>query len=91
MGEDGSPDRDSERTVWVDGQPYEPSPQPFAAHLRGVGGLHFNPEAERAQRQNLLLVRSRYRQPFGTVSGVLPDGTALRTGFGVMEDHDVWW
>ena len=45
------PDRNSERTVWIDGQPYEASPQPFAADLRRVGELHFTPEAERTQRQ----------------------------------------
>ena len=37
------------------------------------------------------LVRSSYRQPFGTFSGVLPGGLALTDGYGVMEHHDVWW
>ena len=41
--------------------------------------------------QNLVLVRSRYRQPFGTFSGTLPGGIALGQGYGVMEDHDAWW
>jgi hypothetical protein len=36
-------------------------------------------------------VRSRYRQPFGTFSGALPGGIELADGYGVMEEHDVWW
>ena len=56
-----------------------------------VGELRFHAEATREHRQNLVLVRSRYRQPFGTFSGALPDGSRLSEGYGVMEDHDVWW
>ena len=62
-----------------------------APGLDGLGELRFHAEASREHRQNLLVVRSRYRQPFGTFSGTLPDGSRLREGFGVMEDHDVWW
>ena len=81
----------SERTVWVDGDPREVGPATFDPGLDGVGGLRFHAEAGREHRQNLVVVRSRYRQPFGTFSGTLPDGTAVQEGFGVMEDHDVWW
>lgn len=81
----------SERTVWVDGRAVEPTPTPIAADLSRAGELRFAPEAERRRTEHLLLVRSRYRQPFGTFSGVLPDGTRLREGWGVMEDHDVFW
>jgi hypothetical protein len=35
--------------------------------------------------------RSRYRQHFGTFSGVLPDGIELAEGYGVMERHEVRW
>jgi hypothetical protein len=45
----------------------------------------------RARRDNLLLVRSDYRQPFGTFSGALPPGLELASGFGVMEWHDARW
>jgi len=63
-----------------------------AAGSAGGGVLLFSAEAVRERRENLLLVRSRYRQPFGTFSGELPGtGIALASGFGVMEDHDVWW
>jgi hypothetical protein len=81
----------SERTVWVDGQAVQPPPTPIAPDLSRAGELHFAPEAERRRTENLLIVRSRYRQPFGSFSGVLPDGTHLREGWGVMEDHDVLW
>jgi Protein of unknown function (DUF2804) len=82
---------DSERTVWVDGQPQEVAPVSFDPDLSGVGELRFSAEAERARNDNLLLIRSSYRQPFGTFSGVLPNGATLADGYGVMEEHDAWW
>jgi hypothetical protein len=85
------PPAGSERTVWTDGEPAEVGPVCFAADLSGVGGLAFAAEATREHAENLLLVRSRYRQPFGTFSGSLPDGSEIESGYGVMEDHDVWW
>jgi hypothetical protein len=85
------PPRSSERTVWIDGVPREVGPSTFAADLSSVDGLSFRAEASRERRENLLLVRSRYRQPFGTFTGELPDGTALAEGYGVMEYHDVHW
>lgn len=77
----------SERTVWIEDEPREVPPVRFGQGL----GLRFHEEAVRARNENLLLVRSRYRQPFGTFAGVLPDGTELAEGYGVMEDHDVVW
>jgi hypothetical protein len=85
------PPRSSERTIWVDGAEREPPPCHFEPDLSRVDGLRFTPEALRERRQNLLLVRSAYRQPFGTFSGTLPGGPELADGFGVMEAHDVWW
>jgi hypothetical protein len=81
----------SERTVWVDGVPHEVGPVEFAPDLSGVAGLRFDAEATREHDQNLLLVRSSYRQPFGTFSGTLPGAIDLAEGYGVMEDHDVRW
>lgn len=81
----------SERTVWVDGQPREVGPCAFASDLSRVGGLSFHPEAVRARDDNLLLVRSIYRQPFGIFRGELADGLHLAEGYGVMEEHDAWW
>ncbi len=85
------PARGSERTIWVDGEPTEPPPCAFASDLSAVDGLMFSPEATRERRENLLLVRSSYRQPFGTFAGELPGGIELADGYGVMEQHDARW
>jgi hypothetical protein len=82
----------SERTVWVDGVPVEAPPVDFARDLTAVDGLRFTPEATRERRENMLLIRSSYRQPFGTYAGELPGGLGkLAEGFGVMERHQAWW
>jgi hypothetical protein len=81
----------SERTVWIDGLPQEVGPCSFAEDLRSVDGLQFELEATRERRDNLLVIRSSYRQPFGTFRGELPVGVRLAEGFGVMEEHDAWW
>jgi hypothetical protein len=80
----------SERTVWVAGRPHALPPLAFDG-LTGVGGLRFAAEATRAARENLLLVRSDYEQPFGTFTGELPVAGPLREGWGVMERHEVSW
>ena len=85
------PDSDSERTVWIAGDPFEPPPCTFTSDLSGVDGLRFDAEAVRERADNLLLLRSRYRQPFGAFSGHLPGGVALAEGHGVMEEHQAWW
>lgn len=85
------PPHASERTIWVDGEPSEARPARFAPDLTAVGGLRFRAEATRERSENRLLVRSRYRQPFGTFSGELAPGLELSEGLGVMEEHDVWW
>ena len=89
---------DSERTVWVDGAPVEVPPVEFAADLSRVApdlaagaGLEFREWSRREHHANRGLVRSRYSQPFGEFSGELPGGVRLAEGFGVMEDHEVWW
>jgi hypothetical protein len=81
----------SERTVWVDGHPREVPPSTFAQDLSAVDELSFRAEAGLDRHQNLLAVRSHYRQPFGTFIGELPGGVRLAEGFGVMEEHEVWW
>lgn len=86
----------SERAVWVEGAPTETGPALFADDLARVetsdgGALDFTPWSTRVHDLNLLLVRSAYRQPFGTFSGVLPGGLRLAEGYGVMEHHDVRW
>jgi hypothetical protein len=86
----------SERCVWVEGEPREVGPVSFAGDLSTVsfsegGSLSFEEWGAREDRTNLLVLRSDYRQPFGTFDGVLPGGVELAEGYGVMEWHDVWW
>jgi Protein of unknown function (DUF2804) len=81
----------SERTVWVDGRPHEVGPQPFAEDLSGVGELRFEEWCTREDHTRRLVLRSDYRQPFGSFSGTLPGGLELESGHGVMEWHDVRW
>jgi hypothetical protein len=65
------------------------SGEPVAWNL--VDGLRFTAVATRSRRENLLLVRSDYEQPFGTFAGELPGAGELREGWGMMERHDVRW
>lgn len=83
----------SERTVWVDGEPTEVGPVEIAPDLSRAGDLLFHewPGSARVDETNALIFRSRYRQPFGAFSGVLPNGSELAEGYGVMESHDVRW
>jgi len=90
------PAEGSERAVWVGGVPREAGPVEFDPALRRIRAedgseLAFRPEAERARRENLLLVSSDYRAPFGTFSGTLPGGVELASGRGVMEHHRARW
>lgn len=57
---------------------------------RGVD-LAFVAEATRARRDEVLIARSAYEQPFGTFTGTLPGGVRLVEGFGVMERHTATW
>jgi hypothetical protein len=88
--------RNSERTIWIDGAPREVGPVRFAPDLGAIEGpsgetLRFDRHAERRRDDNLLVVRSTYRQPFGRFSGIVPDGLELAEGFGVMERHEARW
>jgi hypothetical protein len=85
------PPAGSERTVWLSGEAREVGPQRFATDLSSVGALRFSAEAVRARNENRLLIRSSYRQPFGTFTGELPGGIVLADGYGVMEEHDAHW
>ena len=86
----------SERAVWLAGRPAEAAPVSFAPNLSSVMSddeceLRFEAESERSRRDNLLILASDYRAPFGTFSGVLPGGVPLERGLGVMEHHRARW
>lgn len=86
----------TELTLWVDGREREIGPVEFAPDLSSVsfsegGRLSFDAWASRDDDTNLLIMRSRYRQPFGTFTGEFPGGPRLAEGYGVMEEHDVRW
>jgi hypothetical protein len=86
----------SERAVWLGDVPHEVGPVSFSedlSQIRACDGseLHFSAEAERSRRDNLLIVSSDYRAPFGSFSGTLPGGIELASGRGVMEHHRARW
>ena len=90
------PPQGSERAVWVAGVPHEVAPVHFSGDLRAISSedgsrLAFSPEAERSRKENLVLVRSDYRAPFGTFKGTLPGGIALEHALGVVEHHRARW
>lgn len=88
------PASESERAIWVDGEPVEPEPVSFeglrAVRFSSGAQLDFKAGSEFARDDNFLLVRSRYRHLFGDFDGSL-DGVELAEGFGVMEQHDALW
>jgi hypothetical protein len=90
------PPSGSERAIWVAGVPHEAPPVRFSADLSAIASadgsqLRFAPEAERSRRENLLLVRSDYRAPFGAFTGTLPGGVPLAHAIGVVEHHRARW
>jgi Protein of unknown function (DUF2804) len=90
------PSSGSERAIWVAGVPHEAPAVRFSADLRSISSedgseLRFAPEAERSRRDNLLLVCSDYRAPFGAFNGKLPGGIDLRHAVGVVEHHRARW
>jgi hypothetical protein len=90
------PPAGSERAVWVAETPRETPPVTFDEDLSRIrcedgSDLRFLPEAQRSRRENLLIVRSDYRAPFGSFSGTLPGGIELAHGLGVVEHHRAHW
>jgi hypothetical protein len=90
------PPTGSERAVWIAGEPHETAPVSFAGDLSQIRAedgskLSFAPEAERRRKENLLIVRSDYRAPFGLFSGTLPGQIELAHGLGVAEHHRARW
>lgn len=86
----------SERAVWRAGAIREAAPVRFAEDLGELvcedgSRLAFTAESQRSRRDELLLLASDYRAPFGTFSGELPGRVALAQGLGVMEHHRARW
>jgi Protein of unknown function (DUF2804) len=85
----------SERTVWVSDEAHEVAPVAFEDDLSGIHGdgleLRFTEWCAREDDTNALLLKSKYRQPFGTFAGTLGSGLELARGYGVMESNDVRW
>jgi hypothetical protein len=88
------PPANSERAIWINGEPLEPDPVTFqglsAVELDGETRLSFAPGSERERKDNFLVFRSSYRHLFGDFRGSL-GGVELAEGFGVMEQHDALW
>jgi Protein of unknown function (DUF2804) len=90
------PPSGSERAVWIAGEPHEVAPVSFARDLSSISAvdgsrLEFAAQARRSRRENLLVLSSSYRAPFGTFSGTLPGAVALARGLGVVEHHRAKW
>ena len=88
--------RASERSVWVAGDAHEVGPVVLAPDLSAVqftegDRLQFAVEAVRERHDQLVVVRSDYRQPFGAFTGSLPGVGRVSGGLGVMEHHVARW
>jgi hypothetical protein len=85
----------SERTAWIEGVPSELPPVTFKRDLSAIRGddldLAFTEWSAREASTNALLLKSSYRQPFGTFRGNVAHGLELEEGYGVMEHHEAWW
>ena len=90
------PPQGSERAVWIAGSPTEVASVSFAADLSRIrcedgAELRFLAEAQRSRHDELLILASDYRAPFGSFTGELPGGTPLAHGLGVVEHHRARW
>lgn len=104
---DDAQGRFTENALWLDGAPGALPPVSFLPGegrtpwtIRSSGGeglvdLVFEPRGERREDVDLVLVSSKYRQPFGEFSGVLRDARGREVRFdrapGVAEDHLAIW
>lgn len=98
-------ERARENVLWLDGAPRALGPvrfdfdaaAPGASPWRITGDgvdLRFVPSGARFGHEDLVLIKSRFAQPFGRFSGTVRAGdvTARIEGVpGVVEDHDAVW
>ncbi|MCP4805136.1 MAG: DUF2804 family protein [Proteobacteria bacterium] len=91
-----------ENALWIDGRLQLLGPSAFALDEEpwragtadGTTSLEFTGQGERWEDLNLGVVVSRFRQRFGTFSGVVSgrDGPIeLTDAFGLFEDHNATW
>ncbi len=85
---------EAENAIWIDGQPVHvgrATIEPGAAWriVAGPLDLTFRPDGEHREDLDLVLLASRYTQPWGVFEGTL-DGARV-TGYGVVEDHWARW
>jgi hypothetical protein len=89
------PERASERSIWVDGEPSEPRPVSFegldAINFADGSRLELTREFERHKEERRPFARYTYSQPFGRFTGSLPGGVRLEHALGVIEHHDAYW
>jgi hypothetical protein len=93
---------EGENAVWIDGDPQPAGKVIFTFdgnaplspwRIRSEDGrvdLAFQPEGHRAQSIDLMLIASKYVQPFGSFSGSL-HGVQVEGLAGVTEDHIARW
>ena len=82
---------ESERCVWLDGEPAHVPPQAFRG-FDGVGGLAFEAVATRARRGGLRRCSCRTTRPrSGGSAERFRCAGDVRSGCGVMERHAARW
>lgn len=86
--------RQVENALWVDGKPQSPGlariepGSPWRITTEGLD-LWFEPHGMRREDMNLIVLTSRYQQPWGRFHGEF-EGQPLE-GYGVVEDHWAVW
>jgi hypothetical protein len=96
----------TENVIWIDGKPIKVDIVHFEYDFDNPMGpwriwsedkkvdLAFQPEGERREEKNFLLVVSRFRQPFGAFTGKLQVGSQkadIDNIYGFAEEHFVKW
>lgn len=98
-------ERARENLLWVDGAPYALGPVRFEFDASAPGSsrwtitgdgveLRFDPAGARFGHEDMVLIKSRFAQPYGRFSGTLRVGdvtSRIEGVAGVVEDHDALW
>lgn len=98
-------ERARENVLWVDGAPYALGPVRFEFDAKAPGSsrwtitgdgvdLRFDPAGARFGHEDMVLIKSRFAQPYGRFSGTVRVGdvtSRIEGVAGVVEDHDALW